>query len=436
MIETEYIRNLNCNYQRVLLGEKPEEKRYQYCILTRGGIKGLLPCSLRYINGQAYLYYDISSRQNMVQLFQNRCVSRAWLLELLWSMRRQRLELERFLLDFEQLIWYPEHIFQELDTKAFSFLFFPYCEEKDSFRGLLEFLTEHIDYEDEELVEFVYHAYEQYEKSGAVYLQEQLFADAEELSAGREQKEPEPVVTQTEEVRSDDSMWNTAEQPQRQEAGWTKEQPQRQAMGQTKEQPQRQAAGQMKEQPQRLEAERIKEQPQRQAAEEGEEQNKGRNQEQKHGWMSLFDGKKKKHKEQREILRQQSHYAMQGSAVAEETLYNAEEEYGATVCLEMPESMQERIRGLYLPDGTLLCSLDRPVITIGKMKEESEVVLEDSSISRMHCRIVKEKEYYYLEDLNSTNGTFKNGVRLQPCEKRRLEEGDDIRCGRVLFVFR
>ena len=222
-------------------------------------------------------------------------------------------------------------------------------------------------------------------------MQEQLFADAEGLSAEREQKEPEPVLMQTEEARSDDNLWKTQEQPQRQAAGQPKE---------------------------------------------GTEESKERNQEQKHGWLSLFDGKKRKNKEQREILRQQSHYAMQGSAVAEETLYNAEEEYGATVCLEMPESMQERIRGLYLPDGTLLCSLDRPVITIGTMKEESEIVLEDSSISRMHCRIVKEKEYYDLEDLNSTNGTFKNGVRLQPCEKRRLEEGDDIRCGRVLFVFR
>jgi len=50
MLNTEYVRNLNCNYERILLDKKPEEKRYQYCILNRGGIKGLLPCSLRYIN--------------------------------------------------------------------------------------------------------------------------------------------------------------------------------------------------------------------------------------------------------------------------------------------------------------------------------------------------------------------------------------------------
>ena len=56
MLQTEYIRSLNCNYERILLENKPEEKRYQYCILNRGGIKNLLPCSLRYINGLVYLY--------------------------------------------------------------------------------------------------------------------------------------------------------------------------------------------------------------------------------------------------------------------------------------------------------------------------------------------------------------------------------------------
>lgn len=42
MINTEYIRSLNANYERMTLGEKPEEKRYQYCMISRGGIKGLL----------------------------------------------------------------------------------------------------------------------------------------------------------------------------------------------------------------------------------------------------------------------------------------------------------------------------------------------------------------------------------------------------------
>ena len=35
ILETEYVRNLNCNYERVMLEERPEENRYQYCILSQ-----------------------------------------------------------------------------------------------------------------------------------------------------------------------------------------------------------------------------------------------------------------------------------------------------------------------------------------------------------------------------------------------------------------
>ena len=88
MIQTEYTRSANCNYERILLEEKPDEKKYQYCILSRGGIKGLLPCSLRYINGRAYLYYDISSRQNVLQLYGSRIITREWMKDFVWSVRQ------------------------------------------------------------------------------------------------------------------------------------------------------------------------------------------------------------------------------------------------------------------------------------------------------------------------------------------------------------
>ena len=99
MLNTEYIRSLNANYERLLLERKPEEKKYQYCMISRGGIKGLLPCSLRYIDGEAYLYYDITSRQNIAQLFEKKPITRQWIMDFLWSMRRVRQEMSRFLLE-------------------------------------------------------------------------------------------------------------------------------------------------------------------------------------------------------------------------------------------------------------------------------------------------------------------------------------------------
>ena len=89
----------------------------------RGEIGGLLPCSLRYIDGSAYLYYDITSRQNISHLYSNRCITREWLTDFVWSLKRIQQELQRFLLDIRNILWYPEQIFQDLESNIFSFVY-------------------------------------------------------------------------------------------------------------------------------------------------------------------------------------------------------------------------------------------------------------------------------------------------------------------------
>ena len=55
------------------------------------------------------------------------------------------------------------------------------------------------------------------------------------------------------------------------------------------------------------------------------------------------------------------------------------------------------------------------------------------SISRMHCRFVSDGGRIAVIDLGSTNGTFKNGLKLLPQQKTYIDEGDEIRLGRVCF---
>ena len=97
--------------------------------------------------------------------------------------------------------------------------------------------------------------------------------------------------------------------------------------------------------------------------------------------------------------------------------------------------MGERARGLYRENGELAVKIDKLPFVIGKKREEADYVLEDRSVSRIHARILEEEGRIYLEDLNSTNGTFKNGLRMQPYEKRRLERGDELRFGKVEYTF-
>lgn len=155
----------------------------------------------------------------------------------------------------------------------------------------------------------------------------------------------------------------------------------------------------------------------------------------KRGIRSIFEGKKKRGRELREDYRQAMQQEMEGYAVAEEADYEGEP-YGRTVFMDEKVMEAARLHRLFTPDGILLATLDKPVLSIGKKKEDADLVLENPSVSRIHARIIQDKTDIYLEDLNSTNGTYKNGLRLQPYEKRKLEEGDEIKCGAVIMVFR
>lgn len=406
MLHTEYVRSLNCNYERILLDTKPEEKRYQYCILSRGGIKGLLPCSLRYIDGLAYLYYDISSRQNVSQLFHSRTITRAWVSDFMWSFRQTQQELGRFLLDIGNIIWYPEHIFQELESNIFSFTYIPYYGGEESFIKLIEFWVEHIDYDDEVLVDCVYHMYEQLERNGAVYLQARIFEDVKCL----EEKNLKEIKENTHFVEKD---VKEAEKEEVDVPDSDKKQ-----LNDRKDSPISQMEGKAK-------ADHM---PPAESCEIEEKTGKK-------GIFSIFENRRNRSRKLREEYSVTMHQEMSGYAVAEDVTYDTED-YGRTVFMEDKQDSMEKIHGLYTPEGRLLASVDKSTMSIGKKKEEVDCVLEDASVSRIHARITDDKGDIYLEDLNSTNGTFKNGLRMQPYEKRKLETGDEIKCGKVILIFR
>lgn len=77
-------------------------------------------------------------------------------------------------------------------------------------------------------------------------------------------------------------------------------------------------------------------------------------------------------------------------------------------------------------------SLTKDTITIGSAAG-NDFVLEDSSVSRTHARIDRVGTEYRLIDLDSSNGTFVAGKKLQ--QPHLLREGDAISFGRVALLF-
>lgn len=60
---------------------------------------------------------------------------------------------------------------------------------------------------------------------------------------------------------------------------------------------------------------------------------------------------------------------------------------------------------------------------IGKRRESVDGCIPAPTISRIHARITREGPVYYLEDLNSTNGTWVDQMQLDPYELFPLEDG-------------
>ena len=80
--------------------------------------------------------------------------------------------------------------------------------------------------------------------------------------------------------------------------------------------------------------------------------------------------------------------------------------------------------------GRVFTISNRP-ITFGR-GEENDIVLADSSASRLHAEVRPEGDGYVLQDRGSSNGTWVNGATVSTS---RLQSGDQIVIGDEVFRF-
>ena len=70
-------------------------------------------------------------------------------------------------------------------------------------------------------------------------------------------------------------------------------------------------------------------------------------------------------------------------------------------------------------------------MTIGR-RPDSDVFLDDVTVSRDHALLVKRNGDFYLDDLGSLNGTYVNRRRI---ESHRLADGDELQVGKYKLTF-
>ncbi len=97
-------------------------------------------------------------------------------------------------------------------------------------------------------------------------------------------------------------------------------------------------------------------------------------------------------------------------------------------------SRQHRLIGIGGSDAIEYTFSELPVI-VGKLQGQVGIRVEEFTVSRIHARFFRKEGKIAVMDLNSTNGTFVNGIRLEPGEQVILESQDEICFGQARFLF-
>lgn len=74
---------------------------------------------------------------------------------------------------------------------------------------------------------------------------------------------------------------------------------------------------------------------------------------------------------------------------------------------------------------------DKDEMTVGR-KPDNDVVIDNPAVSGRHARIVKQGDGFFIEDLNSTNGTFLRGAKVL---KAALRNKDEVAVAKHSIVF-
>jgi hypothetical protein len=115
--------------------------------------------------------------------------------------------------------------------------------------------------------------------------------------------------------------------------------------------------------------------------------------------------------------------------------------FGALGLAEPPEETGEVPAYEELPDAALVVRrgpnagsrfpLAAEVTTAGRAPD-SEIFLDDVTVSRRHAEVTRTAQGYLVRDVGSLNGTYVNRERI---EELLLSDGDEVQIGKYRLVF-
>lgn len=483
MLEAKYYRDYGHNYMILQCGQQEAVRSYQYKILTSGKIGEILRCYVRYINGSTYCYYDISSRTTLDSLYRGKKMSYAQVQDVLFQIYGIYEKLAGYFMEEAGLVLLPEHIYYDITDKKYIGLYYPDYrpDEPNVYKVLTDFLLEHIDTDDRNLAEKMYSICELAEED-SFFIEDALriLEDDEKTAQVAIQsmewdENRDPTIDRTEAFDITENFTEVAERG-RKETKINLFYPifaVLSALG---------IAG-------AIVLYNLFELTQREEiiiygviaalgvcvllcimrifAGSQKKPSINRKFDRETGGEYFSDFNKELYREPRgkestdyhagagmppldQVICRDMDLAMEGYDPAfarkgpddSRPFRNAKSShtedvgnYGDTVFFDEGAVREYKLYAMDQKNKNHI-ELKQFPCTIGKMAGCVDYVLQDNSISRIHARFDMQGEKVLLTDMNSTNGTYKNGLRMQPQETVEIEPGDEVRFGSLNYCYR
>ncbi|SFU61947.1 DUF6382 domain-containing protein [Butyrivibrio sp. INlla21] len=452
-MEHRYYRDLKHSYAIVDVKEDENTPgyRYQLKVLEGKRVKKLLPCSLRQINDDSFLYYDVTSMMSLEDRFSVKKMNYEQVRALLTDMKNMLESMSEFLLGEEGIIFEVGSVFTGLSSNEFGFMFFPYSDENPGFAEFCEELLEYVDYEDDRASTLIYELCERAKEEGAMILS--VIDDVLGIDSETDKGEDVEEVKETYEEDAFDYTYEEQEEVPEPAVRSRMKMSKEVLGGKTQllfsllfacvigavtyirmnyilsEEENLLSMGVMLVSGITGVVAFIS--GTRGIRKAKEEYRNGKKHESRDDYADDYDDEDYAYEDvYRSPIKITSSFKTEDSIVKndERVSKNGDE----TMVLECDEDENMTLYSRNL-DKTVRISLDKLPVVIGKMEGCVDKIISDMSVSRIHCKFVNDGKRVAIMDLGSTNGTFKNGVRLSPKEKNYIEEGDEIKIGRVCF---
>ena len=456
-MRAEYKRDMNHNYL-ILYGEDEiNTDSYQVRMLVGNVIPSLLKCRIQGMDGRFLVYFDITSKQALSVLYEEKKMGVEDLRLIFGGFVKAMEDAAEYLMNPGQFIISPEYIYTDIEKQEIYFCMMPGYEKdiKEQFQFLTEYILPKIDHQDQDAVILGYGVYKRAMEDSfhLEHIKEELY---------KTQGQQGTTTTKAEQMKTESEQRQESEDFNPEEEGFWGNEEINQEFVRDGEKSKRLSL------PQKtgvivlaaillcgiaaitlmgylpyletgtilgiiivlvacvmlfVYVSKIKKKPGalRQGREEERDKPKG------------ITGKVPTDQTDQSQNTIKSVVKSTNKPVVKSSQLHAD--YGETVVLSAgavfgPASLVSKE-----PGELATIYINEDLTVIGKLETACDAVISLPTVSRIHAKIRKKEDAYYLTDMNSRNGTAVNGRLLLPDEEYQLEPEDEVDFAQARYIF-